>query len=192
MGRHINLLPWRSERRARRLRDFKRSMLVAAALGTAVAALWYLHGSSALRAQQARNGALHSEINRLDRQLAELAELEAAQQELLARIRFIESLQRSRAASVHFFEQVADTLPDGAYLTALRRRDQRVTIEGVAESSARVSRYLRNLDASPWFTDPRLVVIRTTERDGLRQAEFTMTVRGLRNAGGGAGDGAES
>lgn len=180
MATHINLLDWRAERRARRLQDFKRQMALAGVFGAVVAAFWYLHASGTLQTQERRNDALRAEIQRLDREIAEIAELETVQRNLLARMGVIEELQASRTASVHFFDQLVETLPEGVYLTSLTQRGEQVTIEGIAESNARVSTYMRNLDASGWFTDPRLVVIRTTEQERLRQAQFTLRVRALR------------
>lgn len=180
MGTHINLLDWRAERRARRLQEFKLQMGAGALAGIALAALWWFHASGVLSAQEARNKLLQQEISRLDAEIREIADLETVQDNLLARMQVIESLQASRSATVHFFDELVNTVPDGVYLTVLRQQGERVTIEGIAESNARVSTYMKNLDASDWFADPRLVVIRTTERNRVRQSEFTLQVRGLR------------
>lgn len=183
MATHINLLDWRTARRERRLQDFKKQMIGAAVLGAAIALLWWMHAGSVLSEQQARNDMLRSEIQRLDKQIEEISQLEDVQQNLLARMEVIDSLQASRSATVHFFDQLVDTLPDGVHLQRLQQSGQEVTIEGVAESNARVSSYMKNLDASRWLDNPRLVVIRSNQRDGdgIRRAQFTLRVQVLRD-----------
>lgn len=183
MATHINLLDWRTARRERRLQDFKKQMIGAALIGGAIALLWWMHAGSVLSEQQARNEMLRSEIQRLDKEIKEISELEKVQQNLLARMEVIDSLQASRSATVHFFDQLVETLPDGVHLQRLQQNDQEVTIEGIAESNARVSSYMKNLDASPWFDNPRLVVIRSNQRetDRVRESQFTLRVKVLRD-----------
>ena len=183
MATHINLLDWRTARRERRLQEFKKQMIGAAVLGGAVALLWWMHAGSVLSDQQARNNLLRSEIQRLDQEIKEISQLEQVQQNLLARMEVIDSLQASRSATVHFFDQLVETLPDGVHLQRLQQNDQEVTIEGIAESNARVSSYMKNLDTSRWFDNPRLVVIRSNQRenDRVRQSQFTLRVQVLRD-----------
>lgn len=183
MATHINLLDWRTARRERRLQEFKKQMLGAAIIGGAIAFLWWTHAGSALSEQQTRNNLLSTEIERLDEEIKEISKLEEVQANLLARMEVIDSLQASRTATVHFFDQLVDSLPDGLHLQRLDQSEQQVTIEGIAESNARVSSYMKNLDASPWFDNPRLVVIRSNQRaaDRVRRAEFTLRIRLLRD-----------
>lgn len=183
MATHINLLDWRTARRERRLQDFKKQMIGAALVGGAIALLWWMHAGSVLSDQQARNEMLRSEIQRLEKEIEEISQLEKVQQNLLARMEVIDSLQASRSATVHFFDQLVETLPDGVHLQRLQQKDQEVTIEGIAESNARVSSYMKNLDASSWFDNPRLVVIRSNQResDRVRQSQFTLRVQVLRD-----------
>lgn len=83
---------------------------------------------------------------------------------------------------------MVETLPEGVSLTLLRQSGEQVTIEGVADSNGRVSAYMKNLDASEWFEDPRLVVIRATEAGRGRASEFTLQVKSLTRATASADD----
>ncbi|MHA7834473.1 MAG: PilN domain-containing protein [Algiphilus sp.] len=180
MGTHINLLDWRAARRERRLQDFKRQMVAAAAIGIALALLWYMQASGVREDQEARNDLLRSEIKALDQKIKEIANLEKVQDNLLARMEVIESLQASRSASVHLFDELVATLPEGVHLNRANQNGEQVQLEGVAESNARVSQYMKNLEASLWFENPRLIVIRSREQGRLRLSEFTLQVRALR------------
>jgi len=180
VGTHINLLDWRTARRERRLQEFKRQMVAAALVGIAIALLWYMQASGVRAEQESRNDLLRSEIKSLDKKINEIKDLEKVQDNLLARMEVIESLQASRSASVHLFDELVDTLPEGVHLKQVTQKDEQVDLEGVAESNARVSQYMKNLEASTWFDNPRLVVIRSRDDGRLRLSEFTLKVKALR------------
>lgn len=186
MALRINLLDWRAERRERRKKQFQLLLVAAAVAGAGVSFLLYQWADGALQHQQARNDYLQRQIAEIDQKIKEIQDLERTRDNLLARMRVIESLQANRSATVHFFDEIVNTLPEGVTLTSLRQQGQQVTIEGVADSNGRVSAYMKNLDASPWFEDPRLIVIRTTEAQGRRRAsEFTLQVRSRTQAASG-------
>lgn len=192
MAMRINLLDWRQARRDRRKKQF----FALLGLGVAGAVLIGLTGmmlaSGAVDQQKARNQYLKREIAEIDRKIREIEDLERTKANLLARMRVIEELQGSRAATVHFFDEIVNTLPEGINLTFVKQQGGNVTIEGVAESNSRVSTYMKNLDASPWFDDPRLVIIKSTEGKGRRQSQFTLQVKNLTKAALKAQNGAES
>jgi type IV pilus assembly protein PilN len=84
----------------------------------------------------------------------------------------IERLQRSRPEIVHVFDEIVRTLPEGVYLTAVKQSDKRLKFEGVAQSSTRVSSFMRNIDGSEWLRNPELEVVQTTKGPG---SSFTLT-----------------
>lgn len=190
MALRINLLDWRAERRELRKRQFFQMLALGGLVGVIVAGSLYFHASGAVEHQRARNQYLTQQVAEIDQKIKEIEGLERTRDNLLARMRVIESLQSSRSASVHFFDEVVNTLPEGVSLTLLRQKGTQVTIEGVADSNGRVSAYMKNLDASEWFDDPRLVVIRATEAGRGRASEFTLQVKSRNQAAEGA-DGAE-
>ncbi|MCL4792085.1 MAG: PilN domain-containing protein, partial [Gammaproteobacteria bacterium] len=116
-----------------------------------------------ISSQKARNKLLEDEIALLDERIAEILDLEAKKERLLARMEIIEQLQRSRPEIVHVFEELARTLPDGVRLTAVKQAGKRVEIRGDAESNTRVSAFMRNLDKSQWFTQPDLEIVEVRE-----------------------------
>ncbi|MEN8665343.1 MAG: PilN domain-containing protein, partial [Polycyclovorans sp.] len=190
MALRINLLDWRAERRELRKRQFFQMLALGGLVGVIVAGSLYFHASGAVEHQRARNQYLTQQVAEIDQKIKEIEGLERTRDNLLARMRVIETLQSSRSASVHFFDEVVNTLPEGVSLTLLRQKGTQVTIEGVADSNGRVSAYMKNLDASEWFDDPRLVVIRATEAGRGRASEFTLQVKSRNQAAEGA-EGAE-
>jgi type IV pilus assembly protein PilN len=162
----INLLPWRDEQR----RERKLAFLVALGGGTiaavVVAFAAYLLMGSMVDAQQRRNEMLRAEIKRLDKQIEEINDLESAKQKFIARMEIIEKLQRSRPQIVHLFDEIVRALPDGVYLTSVKQTDKRLKFEGVAQSSTRVSAFMRNIDGSEWLKNPELEVVETAKGKG--------------------------
>jgi type IV pilus assembly protein PilN len=175
----INLLDWRTQRREQRKQRFLVLMGLGAAAGVAIFALGFIVMSNALGLQNDRNAYLKQQIAEVDQKIKEIEELEKVKSNLLARMAVIEELQASRSASVHFFDEIVNTLPDGVTITVIKQSGSSVTVEGAAESNGRVSTYMKNLEASPWFENPRLVVIKTSETGALRRSDFTLQVKNL-------------
>lgn len=170
----INLLPWRDAERKRRRQEFLLSMGAALATAALVTLLGRWQMNSAIAHQQERNRILGEEIAQLDKQIQEILGLENQKRKLLARMEIIETLQRSRPEIVHIFDEVVRTLPEGVYLSYLKQSGTRIEMRGVAQSSTRVSAFMRNIDASEWLADPALRIVETKGRDAGRGAEFTL------------------
>ncbi len=147
----INLLPWREERRTQRKQEFYVILAGAAVLGLVafLAINWQIGQMQAY--QEARNELLRDEIVDLDRQIKRIEDLEAKRADMLARKAVIEELQKSRSEIVHLFDQVVRTIPDGVRLDSAKQQGKRLTLDGIAESNAKVSAYMRSLEASPWM-----------------------------------------
>ena len=170
----INLLPWREAQRKQKRQEFFLSIAAAVATAALVVLLGYWQMSSSIEHQQERNQILKDEIAQLDKNIEEILDLENQKRRLLARMEIIETLQRSRPEIVHIFDELVKTLPEGVYLTYLKQSGSRIEIRGVAQSSTRVSAFMRNIDNSQWLSDPSLEVVETKGRDANRGANFTL------------------
>ena len=179
MAVKINLLDWRAELKAVRQQQFFVMLGAGAMLAIGSIAVVYFGVSSAIEYQQERNRFLEQQIVEMDKKIVEIEELEKVKANLLARMKVIEELQASRAAMVHFFDEILNTLPEGVYIKALKQQGANVTIDGVAESNNRVSAYMKNIESSRWFAEPRLVVINTKDVNKRRQSEFQLRFKNL-------------
>ncbi|NJD30432.1 MAG: PilN domain-containing protein [Gammaproteobacteria bacterium] len=168
----INLLPWREAERKRKRQEFYLSLGAAVATAALVTLLGQWQMSSAIKQQQARNDYLTGEIAILDKQIEEINGLDAQKQRLLARMEIIETLQRSRPEIVHIFDEIVRVLPEGVYLTYLRQSGNRFELRGIAQSSTRVSSFMRNIDASEWLAEPTLQIVQTNSKG--TGSEFTL------------------
>jgi type IV pilus assembly protein PilN len=168
----INLLPWREAQRKERKVAFMAALGGAAACAFLAMAGVYLLYNGMIDAQERRNELLQTQIQVLDKQIEEINSLEKTKRQFIARMQIIEKLQRSRPEIVHLFDQIVKTLPDGVYLTSVTQTGDHLKFTGVAQSSTRVSAFMRNIDASQWMKDPSLEVIQSTA--GAFGSSFTL------------------
>jgi len=172
----INLLPWREEKRKERMKQFQTMAGLAAFLMIAIIVLVHIRMSGIIEHQVSRNSYLQKEIKTLEKQISEIKELENEKSNLLARMNIIQQLQSSRPQVVHVFDQMVSTIPSGVYLTGIKNIGKSITLDGFAQSNARVSSYMRNVDDADWLTGPRLDVIETENNKGQRISKFTLVV----------------
>jgi len=171
---HINLLPWRDELRKKKQQQFAVVGAGTAILGALLVLLAHMQMEGLIETQNQRNQFLDKEIAELDTKIAKIKDMEKTKNALLARMDIIQQLQRSRPQSVHLMDQLVYTLPDGVYLQKIAQQDLALTLSGVAQSNARVSAYMRNIDGSQWMAKPKLDVIETKDSERRRSAEFTL------------------
>jgi type IV pilus assembly protein PilN len=170
----INLLPWRDAERKRKRQEYVLSIGAAVATAALVTLVGRWHMSSTIEHQNDRNRILGDEIAELDKQIKEIDGLENQKRRLLARMEIIETLQRSRPEIVHIFDEIVRVLPEGVYLTYLKQSGTRFEVRGVAQSSTRVSAFMRNIDASEWLSDPALRIVESKGKEGGQGADFTL------------------
>jgi type IV pilus assembly protein PilN len=183
----INLLPWREAQRKERKLAFAVAMGGAAVAACVTAFAAYLMFGSMIQAQIRRNDQLRAEIKQVDKQIEEINNLENAKQKFIARMTIIEQLQRSRPEIVHVFDEIVRTLPDGVYLTSVHQNNSKLKFEGVAQSSTRVSSFMRNIDGSDWLKNPELEVVQTA-KNSSPGSSFTLTADEVNNAAAAADD----
>src|ERR1700688_242965 len=171
----INLLPWREQERKVRRGEF-----MVAAGGAVIASLVLLGAGKLLYAgwtesQIEKNNLLKKEIVKLDAQIADIQDLENRKQRLVARMEIIEKLQRKRPEIVHLFDELVKTVPEGIYLTQIKETGKKLEMKGVAQSSTRVSTFMRNIDSSSWMDNPQLQVVETSKDSPTGGSSFTLT-----------------
>jgi len=173
---HINLLPWREELRSERQRQFISVAVGAAILMAVVVVLAHLQVASMINNQNNRNKFLDEQIAIVDKQIKEINTLEQQKKSLLARMKVIQELQGTRPVIVHLFDELAKTIPKQAYLLNVDRKGKNISLEGVAQSNDYVSQFMRNLNNSPWLTNPRLTVIESNRKDYPGSSWFQLKV----------------
>jgi type IV pilus assembly protein PilN len=169
----INLLPWRQALRQRRRKEFLIGIGAAVGLAALITLLAHLTVSSMIDAQNRRNELLKAEIAELDKAIEQILALEDQKARMISRMEVIDRLQASRPEVVKLFDQIVSTLPEGVYLTSVKQAGRKIEFNGVAQSSTRVSAFMRNIDSSESLTAPELKVIQSGS-GGSAGAQFTL------------------
>ncbi|MGV6858023.1 MAG: PilN domain-containing protein [bacterium] len=173
----INLLPWREELRKERQKTFLTQLAAAALLGIGLVIAGHVYLQEKIDNQNQRNATLKSEIKRMDKRIADIKHIESLKRALVDRMEVIQKLQESRPEVVHLFDDMVTTLPDGLYLTRIQQRSSTLSIDGKAESNARVSTYMRNLDRSAWLDDAKLLFIEAKEDKKAKKQASPSNIR---------------
>jgi len=172
----INLLPHREEKRKERRQQFYTLSGAMVLLGAAIALLVHTIYAGYIERQETKNAFIKAEIVKLDEEIVEIRRLREQIDSLLARKQVIESLQSSRAETVHLFNELARKMPNGVYLKSVKQASQQVTLVGYAQSNARVSTLMRSLDESPFLQNPGLVEVKSATVNNRRVSEFILNI----------------
>jgi type IV pilus assembly protein PilN len=173
----INLLPWRAERRKQRQKEFS-VLLGLSALGAVLLSFLMVgYYKAQISGQNERNQYLTDQIAEVQKHIDEIKLLDEKKAKLLARKEIIEKLQANRSQMVHLFDSLVRTIPDGVILTAIKQDEDTLTLQGRAQSNARVSTYMRNLESSGWMTKPDLSIIEAKGEDKSLPNEFRLSVK---------------
>ena len=173
----VNLLPWRDEIRSDKERRFFISLGIAALAMLGVIGLVQFGINQVISSQQDRNNIITTEITKLNKEIKEINELQAQKDALLARMNIIQSLQGTRPLVVHLFDELVRTLPDGVYTKKITQNKDKLVIDGFAQSNARVSTFMRNIEKSEWLKDPTLTVIRTATDSRGKVSQFSLRAK---------------
>jgi len=183
----INLLPHREQKRQARQRQFVSMTVLLAVAALGVVGLVHIVLASQIEGQNSRNSLLKTEIVKLDEQIKEIDKLREQISQVLSRKQVVETLQANRNESVHLLDQLVRQLPDGIYLRSIRQAGPKITLIGYAQSNARVSTLMRNIQSSPWLSTPELVEIKLVPMPGTaaqrgaastdRVNEFTLNLQ---------------
>lgn len=178
----VNLLPHREIRRKQQQQQFFIMLGVVVAIGAGIWFAVHTYFEDQFDNQKNRNKYLQTEIEKLDKQIAEIQKLKDQTAALLARKRVVETLQGTRSEVVFLLDQLVRQLPEGVYLKAIKQTGTKVMINGFTQSQARVSTLMRNLESSPHLEHPNLVEIKAAQAGGQRLNEFTMNISIRRSA----------
>lgn len=183
----INLLPHREEKRRVRRQQFYALLGLVTLLSALIVFLVYSVIAGYEAAQDGKNDFLKKEIAVLDKQIDQIKRLKEQSDALMARKQIIESLQRDRAEAVRLLSELAKQMPEGVYIRSLKQAGRSISLIGYAQSSARVSTLMRNIEASPWLEKPQLIEIKAVTVDKRRLNEFSMNAS-LKRAPAGEGE----
>ena len=172
----VNLLPHRQIKRELRQREFGLMASFSAIAASAIVFLGYTFINSQIDAQMARNGRLDAAIVNLDKEIADIKDLKDKISVMLERKHVVENLQTNRSQSVIVLDELSRQLPEGMYFKSIKQQGVVISIEGIADTNARVAALVKSLSTSNWLEMPNLVEIKSVLVNNLKQNVFTLTV----------------
>lgn len=173
----INLLPHRQIKRAERQRQFGLMAVAVAILGLVIVFTGYSSISAEIATQNSRNQRLTAANTDLDGKIKEIQGLKDKIGELKERIQAVESLQNNRSLAVIMLDEIARQLPESVALKSLRQKGDLITLEGVADTNARVATLVGNLGNSATLISPQLIEVKTLTQNNQKVSAFTVTVK---------------
>ncbi|HEW98182.1 MAG: pilus assembly protein PilN [Candidatus Parabeggiatoa sp. nov. 3] len=159
----INLLPWRDTlEKERRYRFF----IIAGVSLFVTVCVWlsvHFYMASEVGYQEDRNKYLQQKIKQAEDQIKEIENLDEQKQRVIERIDVIQELEDKRPQVVHFFDEIVRRVPDGVYFSSMKQKGDKIKLEGVAQSDARVSSLMGNIDQSKWLKTDKIISIERKE-----------------------------
>lgn len=172
----VNLLPHRQIKREARQRQFGLMAAFSAIAASTIVFMAYTVITAKVASQTERNERLNAAIVKLDKEIKDIQDLKDQITAMLERKQVVENLQTNRSQAVVLFDELSRQLPEGMYLKSIKQLGDVITIEGVADTNARVATLVRNYNASDWLEAPTLVEIKAITANAQKQNVFTMTV----------------
>ena len=80
-----------------------------------------------------------------------------------------------RDRAVRLLNELVKQMPEGVYIRSIKQEGTRISLNGFAQSNARVSTLMRNIEASSWLEKPQLIEIKAINLDKRRLNEFNMS-----------------
>ena len=173
---HINLLPWRESLREERKREFLTVLVGVLVLAAGILLSIHSYFTGEINAQLARNEFMQAQVRLLDERVAGINELRQQKEDIRARMSVITNLQGTRPVIVRIFDELVRTLPDGVYYESLSRVENTISMQGTAESYARITELLRALGDSEWFQDIELDDSAASENENSISDAYTFSL----------------
>lgn len=172
----INLLPHRQLKREARQRQFGMMAVLSAMAAAGTVFLGSTIINNQIDNQISRNNRFNDEIAKLDKEIADIKDLKDQIRVMLERKQVVENLQTDRNQSVVILDELSRQLPDGMFYKSIKQQGNKITLEGVADTNARVATLVRNVNGSNWLTSPNLVEIKSVANNNAKQNVFTVNV----------------
>jgi type IV pilus assembly protein PilN len=164
----INLLPYRAQRKRQRVVEH----LIIAGLACLPAIMGIFISFLVINLKiSGLDDAIASTAQEIKRQQATVEKIKVfkdKKEALLKKMDIIKTLQKNKSGPVHILDQLAVNLPGKLWLFGIKQTGMNLNLEGYALDNQSISRYMINLEKSPYFKSVDLGKISTEEQKGVR------------------------
>ena len=176
---NINLLPWREEAREKQKKDYIGILVL-----VFIASSFVVYSSLGFVEmmtdnQKSRNAYLTTEIQLLEKQIAEIKKIRTRKDDIERRTEIILNLQQARNLPTHVLDELVRIVPSGIYLSSIEKKGSLLWIQGRSESNNNVANMMRKVKTSPWLQDPTIqsIVAQNQELRQLQSFSLKVTIK---------------
>jgi type IV pilus assembly protein PilN len=173
----INLLIAREERKKQSIR--KEATIFVLVIGLVLVLIVLVQFMSSRQREeivtQIRNA--EAELKRLEIVKREINKAKTNKKILEEKLNIIKSLNMNRTRPIEIMSLVASKIPDKMWLNSLDKKNQKVTLQGVALDDETIANFMKKLQQSKMFTAVELVVTERVTIEKLNLKKFTMICR---------------
>lgn len=175
MAIQFNLLPWRQERRRRKVKNNKLTLIFGVLVGLLAGGGYYAWQKGTLGDHTKALATLKDSNQKLEPLVQRKKELDQLKVLLNNQIDAIEALQANRASVSHMVEELSNANTQELFLKEFVLNDGAVTISGVAQDDSQISDLMEKLRESVWYQEPELIQIVSNKKLGEEVKNFTIT-----------------
>ena len=173
----INLLPYRVERKRQHIIDHIIVVCLASIPVIVCIIISFLIINFEINNLTDEITRTADDIKRQQATVGKINSFKATKDALLKKMDIIKTLQKNKSGPVHIMDQLSINLPGKLWLTALKQSGMELKIEGTAFDNQSISKYMTNLEKSPYFKSVDLEKINTDDKQisrGLGFKNFTL------------------
>ena len=168
----INLLPVREERRRMGARQEQMFFVLIMILVFGGVFFWHSATNKKIKGLRSQITKVQNDIKRLDKIVKEVEQFKKDKKVLEGKIEVIDKLKQGRQVQVHYMDELNKSLPSQVWIEFYQQNGENLILRGKSLSTDDIAAFMRNLEASAWFSDIRL--------DQTSQKEMALSGRKVR------------
>jgi type IV pilus assembly protein PilN len=170
----INLLIAREERKKQSIR--KEATIFVLVIGLVLVLIVLVQWMSSRQREEivTQIRSAEAELKRLEIVKREINKAKTNKKILEEKLNIIKSLNTNRTRPIEIMSLVASKIPDKMWLKSLDKKNQKVTLQGVALDDETIANFMKKLQQSKMFTAVELVVTERVTIEKLNLKKFTM------------------
>jgi len=173
----INLLPVKAVQKKEKLRGQLVILLICVVIASGGCAAVYLSLLSKVAVAKEENARKEDEINQLRKKIGEVGRFKKMKEELQGKLDVLTKLKEAQSGPVHLLDDLSRVMPDKLWITSFKSAGGAVSMSGYGLNEETVAEFLRDLEASPYYSSVELQVIEQAAQGGLKLHKFDITGR---------------
>ena len=173
----INLLPVKAAQKKEMLKGQMMVVILALIVTAGLCGAAYMYVVGEVEDRQTQIDQKRAEISQLKKKIGEVNQFKKRQKALRAKLDVLEQLKAARIGPLYIMDALYESLPDKLWLTKLRLTGGRASISGVGVNEETVALFMKNLEASEFFSGVELKVTKQIVQDKIKFQQFDLNCK---------------